>query len=266
MSAVRARWRALSRHIANVRDLLVMLASELGAWARARRSGFATGAVLALAAGLVVIDLAGGFSTWWVNHALVTALVIGSLSGFITGLILDRRSRVRDRRRWRFIRDQVVSNLSRAAYDILAAIEPELQIAGFEADGSAAPTESGPGLIRQRVETFTTQLDRWSDLLMVVDENEFLKRSTEFAERTRRIAREAATVSRRLLQDDWEYFVGQLADASFSKARDSLSDVSDEVQRARHGRNWYKQRREARRFVGLVEAQNRAPADDANGQ
>lgn len=151
---------------------------------RAWRVGVALSVLVLIA--LVVLDVTSkSFSSWWVRHVVVTAVLIGVLTGFVAGLVLDRHARDRERIRRRFLREQAHTSLCDAA----AAARSAFDYADITRLGAGLPATSQPEVVGESslvaasraVEDFKVALAELRGTLEPTRDDAFLNSCDEYA-------------------------------------------------------------------------------------
>ncbi len=125
-----------------------------------------TGAILGV---LVILDVTwAAFSTEAQTHPVITAIITGVAVGLIAGMVLDKRARDRDRRRFARPRGSAIIALTDAAWRAYDLVEPVL----------SASTDDQP----LPDAFFRDELHRWRGVLLALDESKFLKQCDEYQE------------------------------------------------------------------------------------
>jgi hypothetical protein len=153
---------------------------------RTRRAGAAVLTLVALAAGLAVLDLVSpGFSAWWRDHALLTAVVVGVFTGVTAGILLDQRAQARERARWGFQREPAVFALCqarKAAESMFSdAVLRSMSVRYGYAERLDEARASCIAAAKNAANTFDTELAKWRGVLKSIDEPEFLDHCERFA-------------------------------------------------------------------------------------
>jgi hypothetical protein len=213
---------------------------------------------------LVVLDIADdSFSNWWVNHVVATAVLIGVVVGFVAGLLLDRRARIRERSRWHFLREQAAMSLSDAAINALRAFgyaDVERAGAGL---GSHDAAEGSLARLKQAAETFRLRVAEWRSTLKATDDAALLKRCEAYDTAVSDVVlyldldqegdevSNALEIAGNVLRGQEEYFAKLSQKLTDAQAGRTVAEVSRQVDR------YWRYRRSLRRRLQLWKAMRR---------
>lgn len=128
---------------------------------------FAWGTAVVLGV-LVILDFAWAeFSSEAQTHPVITAIVAGVAAGLAAGMVLDRRTKERNQRRFAPQRGSAIIALADAAWRAYDLVPP------VSTRGAAGPS---PDVL------FRGELDRWRDVLLALDEVDILDQCEAYRE------------------------------------------------------------------------------------